>query len=198
MPEMGQAGSIGCVMLHADYSRKLANDGVAVTVLSSGAHKASGNPFEPLPPAVAAGIRTALDRGRDLFAEAVGRYRGKRLTKEKALATEAAVYLGREAVDVAWSTACSRRMRPMRNSFPRSTETVMSNPLKKLVAPADRPSTIANARKRRRRLASIPKPPNWRSFKRATTIPSRATLRRRWRSSKRISPKLSAPFIGEG
>jgi ClpP class serine protease len=98
MPEMGSAGSIGCVMLHLDFSRQLANEGIAVTVLSSGAHKTAGNPFAPLPPEVAAGMRAQLDRGRDLFAEAVGRYRGKRLTKQKALATEAAVLLGREAV----------------------------------------------------------------------------------------------------
>jgi ClpP class serine protease len=99
LPEGGGVGSIGVVTMHVDFSKQLAQEGINVTILSSGARKAEGNPFEPLPADVAARIRLELDKGRDQFAEAVGRYRGTRLTKQAALATEAGSYRGQAAID---------------------------------------------------------------------------------------------------
>jgi signal peptide peptidase SppA len=98
MPETGGAGSIGVTIMHVDFSKALEADGVKVTILSSGAHKADGNPFEPLDPEVAKRVQADLDAGRDLFAAAVGRYRGQRLTKQMALATEADVFRGEATV----------------------------------------------------------------------------------------------------
>lgn len=98
MPENGGAGSIGAVTMHADLSGKLEKDGIKVTVLAAGARKADGNPFGPLPPEVAERSLARLEAGRQTFAAAVGRYRGKRFTKEKALATEADSYTGNEAL----------------------------------------------------------------------------------------------------
>lgn len=99
MPETGYAGSIGVITMHADFSRAVENDGVKVTVISSGAHKADGSPFMPLPAEVAARWQAELDRSRDLFAGTVARYRGRRLSKKAALETEADVYRGADAVD---------------------------------------------------------------------------------------------------
>ncbi|TAK50244.1 MAG: S49 family peptidase [Xanthobacteraceae bacterium] len=98
MPETGGAGSIGVVTIHTDMSRALENDGVKVTLLSSGAHKVDGHPFGPLADDVRASIQARLDRSRELFAGAVGAFRGKRLTKDAALATEAQTYFGSDAV----------------------------------------------------------------------------------------------------
>jgi signal peptide peptidase SppA len=98
MPETGAAGSIGVITLHVDYSKQIEKSGLAVTVLTSGAHKADGNPFEPLPDDVAARIKGDLDRARDQFAGAVARFRGDRLTKSAALATEAQHYRGSDAL----------------------------------------------------------------------------------------------------
>ncbi|UYO50326.1 S49 family peptidase [Rhodopseudomonas palustris] len=98
MPEHGAAGSMGVITLHADYSAALAKDGVRVTILHAGAHKADGNPYEPLPKEVADRIRGSLERARQSFAEHVGRFRGNRLTAKAALATEAQDYDGRDAV----------------------------------------------------------------------------------------------------
>lgn len=98
VPETGYAGSIGVITMHVDYSAALEKDGIKVTVLTSGAHKAEGNPFEPLPASVAARIRAELDAGRDLFAGAVGRHRGDRMNKDAALATEAMMFRGESAV----------------------------------------------------------------------------------------------------
>lgn len=98
MPETGGVGSIGVIVLHADFSRKLENEGIKVTLIASGAHKTDGQPVIPLPDNVRAEIKAQVDRGRDLFAAKVAAYRGPRLTKEAALATEAAAYRGEDAV----------------------------------------------------------------------------------------------------
>lgn len=98
MPETGGAGSIGVITLHADLSQKLEKQGIKVTVISSGAFKADGHPALPLDSRVLAEAKAAVDRTRDVFAGAVGAYRGKRLDKAAALATEARAYRGEDAV----------------------------------------------------------------------------------------------------
>ncbi|QDM26991.1 S49 family peptidase [Tardiphaga sp. vice304] len=98
MPENGSAGNIGVITMHVDYSKQLEKAGVKVTVLSSGKLKADGNPFSALPDDTASRIQARLDAGRDQFATAVARYRGVRLGKDAALATEAESYRGMDAV----------------------------------------------------------------------------------------------------
>ncbi|PYF05030.1 signal peptide peptidase SppA [Rhodopseudomonas faecalis] len=98
MPPHGRAGSIGVITLHADYSAALAKNGVRVTILAAGEHKADGNPYEPLPKETADRIRGGLGKARQSFAEHVGRFRGSRLTAAAALATEAQDYDGSDAV----------------------------------------------------------------------------------------------------
>jgi signal peptide peptidase SppA len=105
VPETGGAGSIGVVMMHVDYSQALAEKGLKVTFIYSGDHKVEGNGFEPLPDDVKAKWQKELDTSRDLFADAVGRFRGSRLTAKAALATEAAVYRGSDAVSVGLADA---------------------------------------------------------------------------------------------
>jgi signal peptide peptidase SppA len=105
MPEFGFAGSIGAVVMHADWSAHLAEQGIKVTLISSGAHKVDGNPFEPLPQAVVDRIKADLDQVRSRFSEVVGRGRGKALTAKAAFATEAQVFTGREALSLGLADA---------------------------------------------------------------------------------------------
>lgn len=98
MPETGGAGSIGVITMHVDMSQALAAQGYKVTVLHAGAHKADGNAYEPLPVEVANRILGQLEQARQLFADAVGQFRGARLTAAKAMETEALDYSGAEAV----------------------------------------------------------------------------------------------------
>jgi ClpP class serine protease len=100
LPRTGAVGSIGVVVMHADLSGQLSDAGVTVTLVHSGAHKVDGNPYEPLPDPVRARIQGEIDGLRDLFAETVAAGRGRRLTAEAALATEAECYRGAEAVAV--------------------------------------------------------------------------------------------------
>lgn len=98
LPRTGAVGSIGVVVMHADLSGQLDQDGVRVTMIHSGAHKVDANPYEPLPESVRDDIQREIDVLRFLFAETVAAGRTGRLSEDAALATEAATYRGTEAV----------------------------------------------------------------------------------------------------
>jgi len=98
LPRTGAVGSIGVVVMHADLSGQLSDDGVTVTLIHSGAHKVDGNPYAPLPDPVRARVQVEIDGLRTLFAETVAAGRGRRLTAEAALATEAECFRGAAAV----------------------------------------------------------------------------------------------------
>jgi signal peptide peptidase SppA len=99
LPRTGEVGSIGVVAMHVDYSERLAEDGIAVTLIHAGAHKVDGNPFEPLPDPVREEMQAECARLRGIFAETVAAGRGRRMSAEAALATEARVYCGQAAVE---------------------------------------------------------------------------------------------------
>lgn len=98
MPKFGGAGSIGVIMVHADYSAQYMQDGIRVTIIRSGAQKAKGNPFEALDDRVAARWQAEVDAMREEFAETVSLGRGRRFNRAKALATEAEPYGAEDAV----------------------------------------------------------------------------------------------------
>ncbi|MCC5993885.1 MAG: S49 family peptidase [Rhodobacteraceae bacterium] len=98
LPRTGALGSIGVVVLHSEMSGQLDQDGVRVTLIHSGRHKVDGNPYQPLPEAVRDDIQREIDVLRFLFAETVAAGRAGRLSQETALATEAAVFRGADAV----------------------------------------------------------------------------------------------------
>ncbi len=98
MPQHGRAGSIGVIRLHVDQSKAMEKNGVKVTVIAAGKHKAEGNPFEPLSEETFVKMKADVEASRVTFAEAVALGRGKRLDKAAALATEADDYSGSDAV----------------------------------------------------------------------------------------------------
>ena len=105
IPRTGGAGSIGVVVMHADFSGMLDSEGVRVRLIHSGAHKVDGNPFAPLPEEVAGRIQAEIDGVRTLFAETVGAGRGARLSAAAALATEAATFTGQAAIEAGLADA---------------------------------------------------------------------------------------------
>lgn len=105
MPESGRIGSIGAVSVHMDVSSAMEMAGVKPTILMAGKHKADGNPYEPLPDDVYQTWVARLEDARTMFADAVGRYRGRRFTAAQAMATEAAVFGGKEAVSMGMADA---------------------------------------------------------------------------------------------
>ena len=98
LPRTGAVGSIGVVALHTDMSGALDQKGIAVTLIHAGSHKIDANPYQPLPEAVHDQMQRELEVVRFLFAETVAAGRGDRLTQAAALATEAAVFRGTDAI----------------------------------------------------------------------------------------------------
>lgn len=92
MPESGAAGSIGALIMHADFTQKLENDGVKVTLISSGAFKTEGQPVVPLSDGARARMQARVDATRGMMADLIGSFRGHRLSAGAALATEAQSY----------------------------------------------------------------------------------------------------------
>jgi ClpP class serine protease len=76
-PPFGGAGSIGVIMIHADYSAQLAQEGVRLTIIKAGPKKADGNPYEQLPTDVASKWQAQVEEMRQRFAETVARGRGR-------------------------------------------------------------------------------------------------------------------------
>uniref|UniRef100_UPI0040486C93 S49 family peptidase n=2 Tax=Yoonia sp. TaxID=2212373 RepID=UPI0040486C93 len=98
LPRTGAVGSIGVVALHTDMSGALDQKGIAVTLIHAGSHKIDANPYQPLPVAVHDQMQRELEVVRFLFVETVAAGRGDRLTHAAALATEAAVFRGADAI----------------------------------------------------------------------------------------------------
>lgn len=98
MPKYGGAGSIGVIMMHADYSEALAQDGIKVTIIRAGKKKAEGNPYEPLPSDLADRWQAQVEAMREDFADTVARGRNKKTTKAKVLATEADAFDANDAL----------------------------------------------------------------------------------------------------
>lgn len=96
--DLGYAGSIGVICMHADFSAKLENDGIKVTMIHAGAHKTDGNPFEALPDDVRQSIQTDIDHAYSRFVAHVAAARG--MSEDAVRATEARIYRGDEAVKV--------------------------------------------------------------------------------------------------
>lgn len=90
------AGSIGCVIAHANYAKALEEAGIEVTLIQAGKHKTDGNPYGPLPEAVGAKLKAECETVRQIFAQTVAA--AGRMTAAQALATEAQCYTGADAL----------------------------------------------------------------------------------------------------
>lgn len=97
-PEFGGAGSIGVIMLHQDLSGYYQDQGVKITIIRSGKMKAEGSPYEALPAALLDKWQNQADQMRTRFAEFVGKGRGGRFSKTKALKTEAEAFDATESL----------------------------------------------------------------------------------------------------
>ncbi len=95
--DTGISGSIGVVMMHADYSRAIDKAGITPTFIHAGAHKVDGNPYQPLSAGVKTDMQAEVDAFYAKFLETVAAGRGNRLTAKAARATEARCLIGQDA-----------------------------------------------------------------------------------------------------
>lgn len=72
----GQVGSVGVYAAHEDVSEQMAQDGVKVTLVSAGAYKTEGNPYEPLSEDARAHVQEMVDGFYSMFVTDVAKGRG--------------------------------------------------------------------------------------------------------------------------
>lgn len=90
----GFTGSIGVIMAHVDQSKFDEQQGVKVTEIFAGAHKADGSPHRPLDDEAHAEFQRIVDDIYALFVAHVARNRS--LEEGQVRATEARIYMGQE------------------------------------------------------------------------------------------------------
>lgn len=69
-------GSIGVFTVHQDLSAYLEKEGIKVSLIKAGKHKAEANPFEPLSDETRASMQIAVDEAYGQFVRTVARGRG--------------------------------------------------------------------------------------------------------------------------
>lgn len=94
--QTAQVGSIGVVMRHADFSKKLDADGIQVTHIFAGKHKVDGNAYEPLPDDVRDKFAQEINAVYGMFVSAVAKHRG--IQAEAVRSTEAGMFMPEVAI----------------------------------------------------------------------------------------------------
>jgi capsid assembly protease len=91
------AGSIGVLIAHADFSEQLKQEGVAVTLIASGAHKTDGSELLPLGAEIREKLKAHVDRTAARFFEHVAAARPS-LSVDAVASQQARIYSGEEAL----------------------------------------------------------------------------------------------------
>ncbi len=99
--QTGTAGSVGVIMAHTNIEKLLDKQGVEITLITAGKHKADGNPYEKLPKAVQDKWENQLETLRQSFAAKAAGFMGKDVSD--ILATEAEMYEGQAAIDIGFA-----------------------------------------------------------------------------------------------
>ena len=144
LPRTGAVGSIGVVALHTDMSGALDQKGIAVTLIHAGSHKIDANPYQPLPEAVHDQMQREMEVVRFLFAETVAAGRGDRLTQSAALATEAAVFRGADAIAAGLADELADPIAAFRTfaAAPRGTSSSNRKDPQMTTTPTDTPNPV--------------------------------------------------------
>ncbi|MEG7535425.1 S49 family peptidase [Vibrio cholerae] len=99
--QTGVAGSVGVIMAHTNIEKMLDQQGVEITLITAGSHKADGHPYASLPKEVKEKWQKELESNRQMFANKAATYMG--VDVKQILATEAETYEGQAAVDVGFA-----------------------------------------------------------------------------------------------
>jgi len=94
--ETASVGSIGAVIVHVDFTGKLSKEGIAPTIIRSGARKYEGSELEALSKETRAAWQADIDRTAEAFGKRVAAWRG--LSLEAVLGQEGGTFSGEAAL----------------------------------------------------------------------------------------------------
>ena len=98
--ETAITGSLGIIMVHAEKSKQLEQDGIKITVIRAGAEKALASQFEPLSEAAKAALEDQAKVMYDIFLGHVATQRGVSNTVADTKFGQGREFIGQEAVNV--------------------------------------------------------------------------------------------------
>ncbi|NHB89601.1 MULTISPECIES: S49 family peptidase [Photorhabdus] len=98
VPRTGGVGSVGVIVIHCDWSQRIKEDGLQVTIITYGDRKAESNPYVPLTEQARDAIQDDVDAMGKLFVSTVARNRG--ISEKTIRDTQAACFLAAEGVSL--------------------------------------------------------------------------------------------------
>jgi signal peptide peptidase SppA len=98
VPRTGGVGSVGVIVIHCDWSQKIKEDGLKVTIITYGDRKAESNPYVPLSEEAQKAIQADVDAMGQLFVSTVARNRG--ISEKIIRGSQAACYLAADGVQM--------------------------------------------------------------------------------------------------
>lgn len=103
VPRTGGVGSVGVIVIHCDWSQRIKEDGLTVTIITYGDRKAESNPYIKLSDEARQSIQDDIDVMGKLFVSTVARNRG---VSEKIIRdTQAACFLAADGVQLGLADA---------------------------------------------------------------------------------------------
>jgi len=103
VPRTGGVGSIGVIVMHVDWTQKIKDDGLSVSIIRFGDRKAESNPYQKLSEQARASIQQDVDAMGALFVSTVARNRG--LPEKVIRNTQAATFIAAEGVELGLADA---------------------------------------------------------------------------------------------
>lgn len=96
---LGQAGSIGAVAVHTEYSKMYADIGITKTVIRSGEYKAKPNSVEPLDEKGRVQVQESVDYVNDMFEAGISAARNISRETLSSKVGSGRVFIGRNALN---------------------------------------------------------------------------------------------------
>lgn len=98
VPRTGGVGSVGVITMHLDWTQRIKDDGLKVTIITYGSRKAEGSPLRELSDEALAAIQQDINTMGELFVNTVARNRGISATVIKS--TQAACFMAADGVEL--------------------------------------------------------------------------------------------------
>jgi ClpP class serine protease len=136
-----RVGSIGCLSVHAEVSKMLEAEGVAVSVFRSGARKAEGLEVEALRPETAARIQAGVNECAAEFAALVAERRG--MDPQALTDLEGASFTSRRALGLGLIDGLATREEATDMAIERATKAATGTPAAAPAAQAVQASNVA-------------------------------------------------------
>ena len=98
VPRTGGVGSVGVITMHLDWTQRIKDDGLKVTIITYGSRKAEGSPLRELSDEALAAIQQDINTMGELFVNTVARNRG--ISAKVIKSTQAACFMAADGVEL--------------------------------------------------------------------------------------------------